>query len=364
MPLSETALEAIGRKVLHARLGPLAGASEEVALALLDLALAASAAGPPARPASTAKLVWTGPDVRQSACRSTTAVLLELLASAEKEVLIAGYEFDHGAVVFEPLHEAMARRGVKATIYLDIRPAPGPRSKLDAYLAVAAHRFVAGNWPFGEPLPRLCYFPAGCQHGSRRSLHAKCVVVDRKRVLIGSANFTQRGHMRNVEVGVHLDDAALAAALAHQFESMLDGGELANLPAVLLSRESPPRAAEDETDDETDDAEVAAAGSPADRTELEALARELLVSEAATPLFFRLLAGGAPVPLVGQDIAGDGGAVLGTAELCWEAPRVAVLLPEQAGSRKKLEAAGWTCFPVAMADDELLALCDRVREEE
>jgi phosphatidylserine/phosphatidylglycerophosphate/cardiolipin synthase-like enzyme len=34
------------------------------------------------------------------------------------------------------------------------------------------------------------------------SLHAKCAVVDGARSFISSANFTQRGQERNIEVGV------------------------------------------------------------------------------------------------------------------------------------------------------------------
>lgn len=49
------------------------------------------------------------------------------------------------------------------------------------------------------------------------SLHAKCVVVDERWVLVTSANFTDRGQTRNVEVGVLLDDAGFAGVLEAQF---------------------------------------------------------------------------------------------------------------------------------------------------
>jgi hypothetical protein len=355
-PLTETGLDAIGKGKLYWKIGPLADAGREVALALLDLALAAGDAPAPATAKAAASLVWSGPAVSQSPSRPTTAVLLELLSSAKERVLVAGYEFDHGAVIFGPLHKAMVARGVKVSIYLDVRAAPSPKSDMDAYLAVQTHRFLKRNWPFGAPVPKLYCFPAGCAHGSRASLHAKCVVIDGRYVLVGSANFTKRGHTRNLEVGVSFEDPAFAAALTNQFDRLVEGGDLAELPVASVSREAPPAAAEDDED-------IPEAGGILGVSAFDALATELLVSEVARPLFVRLLGSAAPVPTVGEDVEGDQGEVIGSPELSWGVPRVAVLLPEQEGSRKKLEAAGWTCFSTALGDDDYSALCDLIRGE-
>jgi hypothetical protein len=40
-----------------------------------------------------------------------------------------------------------------------------------------------------------------------------------------------------------------------------------------------------------------------------------------------------------------------------------VLLPEQEGSRKKLDAADWACFGIDLTPDQLAALCERVGRE-
>lgn len=336
-PLTLAALQSIGRGSLFARLGALAGASEDAALAMIDLALAAGDAGPAARAPAPAVLAWTVPDgtLLHGGIRATTPVVLEMLGAAQERVLIAGYQFDHGAVIFQPLYKAMVERGVKVTIYVEVPPVPSPRSNLDAYLAVQAHRFIKDNWPFGAPLPELYYWPVGCAHGSHSSLHAKCIVVDARYALIGSANFTRRGHRRNLEIGVRLDDPAFALSLVQQFERLVDKGQLLRLPAIA-GHDIPPMAAEDE--------EGAAAAAIAPEIHAAALAAELLVSDAARPLFDRLIASGLPMPLVGEDIEGEHGEVIGSPELAWDAPHVAVLLPEQEGNRKKLEAAGWTCF--------------------
>lgn len=345
-PLTETALRSNGKDRLFSRLGVLVHANEDVALALIDLALALGERAPAEAPRAPATLVWTTPDVHLSKARSTTAVLLELFSGARERVLVAGYEFDHGAALFDPLHEAMAARGVKVDVFLEIDPAPSPKSVMASYLALQAHRFIESNWPFGAPYPRLHYFPAGCEHGSRRSLHAKCVVVDGRHVLVGSANFTKRGHTRNIEVGVRLDDADLAGAIVYQFERLLEQGAFA--PLSFVPGAKPPLAAEDEHE---------VAPQPASANAHEALAAELGVAAEAKPLLLRLLAGGAPTPQVGDDIEGDDGDAIASPELSWPRHRVAVLLPEQEADRRKLEAQRWTCFSIERATAEL----DRLR---
>jgi phosphatidylserine/phosphatidylglycerophosphate/cardiolipin synthase-like enzyme len=55
------------------------------------------------------------------------------------------------------------------------------------------------------------------EEGVFASLHAKCIVVDGRWVFAMSANFTDRGQTRNVEMGVLLEDARLAAVLEAPF---------------------------------------------------------------------------------------------------------------------------------------------------
>ena len=55
------------------------------------------------------------------------------------------------------------------------------------------------------------------------SLHAKCIVVDERYTLIGSANFTARGQTRNVEAGALIDDPRFASRLLVQFNGLIGG---------------------------------------------------------------------------------------------------------------------------------------------
>jgi phosphatidylserine/phosphatidylglycerophosphate/cardiolipin synthase-like enzyme len=52
-------------------------------------------------------------------------------------------------------------------------------------------------------------------------MHAKCVVVDGKRAFVSSANFTDRGQERNIEVGALIDDPRFAMQLAQQWDGLV-----------------------------------------------------------------------------------------------------------------------------------------------
>jgi phosphatidylserine/phosphatidylglycerophosphate/cardiolipin synthase-like enzyme len=92
-----------------------------------------------------------------------------------------------------------------------------------AHLAQFFRTFLVENWPFGEPRPRLYYDKRALRPGPPWcSLHAKCVVVDGAKAFVSSANFTQRGQERNIEVGVLIEDANFASYLAGQWVGLID----------------------------------------------------------------------------------------------------------------------------------------------
>lgn len=169
-------------------------------------------------------LVWTGPEGRSGWAQPTGAMVRGLFERAERSVLVAGYSFDHGAEILEPLHAAMRDRGVAVSLFLYVDRAPRGTEDVAAWASAALATFLAKNWPFGPPHPELFYDPRTVMPGSVESLHAKCIVVDERVALLGSANFTDRGQTRNVEVGAVIDDEAFARALASQWRSAAAAG--------------------------------------------------------------------------------------------------------------------------------------------
>lgn len=58
------------------------------------------------------------------------------------------------------------------------------------------------------------------------ALHAKVLVVDGRRALIGSANLTNRALTANLEAGVLIEDPDVAAALEQYVRRLMDHGAL------------------------------------------------------------------------------------------------------------------------------------------
>lgn len=202
-PATEAALASHGLEHIAEHLGALARLDGASLQAVLRIAIAERRYHPVPR----VDLVWTGPEALVSTARDTLVVVRELFENAQKSVLIGGYAFDHGKDIFAPLHMVMAERGVETTMFVD-----------------SAEGFLEENWPFGEPLPEIYFDPRTAVAQAKCSLHAKCIVVDEAKALVTSANFTDRGQTRNIEMGVLVDDPGLATRLVHQRRGLIESG--------------------------------------------------------------------------------------------------------------------------------------------
>lgn len=219
-PVTEAALLAagFGNRASQAAVA-LAGANQAGVEAALRAAIAERMYRPPPR----LELVWTGPETPTSATRDTSVVVRRLFEGARESVIVAGYSFDHGEDIFRPLYDGMKLYGVRVSFYLDIEGTADTASQADAYARARIDEFFIENWPFGHPLPDVFYDPRTAVKGPPwASLHAKCVVVDQRITLIGSANFTERGQERNVEAGVLIEDEDFACRLVAQWRSLVD----------------------------------------------------------------------------------------------------------------------------------------------
>ncbi len=173
------------------------------------------------------ELVWSGPDAPGAESRDSARKLEELFGRATESVLLAGYNLRPGAH-FDALAEAARRRpaltvAVFAHVFPDGHATPsGCLAAHDDGLRAALRGVdparVRAHRPSAERLAEAC---AGRFH-----MHAKCVVVDRRFVLVTSANFSFTAQERNVEVGVALDDPRLARRIRDQFETLVKRGDM------------------------------------------------------------------------------------------------------------------------------------------
>lgn len=228
-PLTEAALMVERLGVLRPHLPFLSRYPERAALHGLLAAIVGLRRGERVRPRP--ELVWTGPEPQRGRARRTSVIVPELLQGAQREVFLAGYSFMGEGELLAPLHVAMRDRGVRVEIVIDgsgveVDHDVPPQEVLDR--AVTA--FWKWTWPWESPRPTLLYDPRTLTRVwkprwqrwmSEASMHAKCVVVDRRRVLIGSANFTARAQFHNIEVGVVMSDVDLAEALLHQWRAVV-----------------------------------------------------------------------------------------------------------------------------------------------
>ncbi|AVH68329.1 DISARM system phospholipase D-like protein DrmC [Nostoc sp. 'Peltigera membranacea cyanobiont' N6] len=182
-------------------------------------------------------LVWTGPEIAGSQSRDTSVVVRELFSTAKISVLISSFAIDKRQKARE-LFMVLAERmdfnpELNVRMFLNVNRPHNNEVPTSTLLREFANSFRQDIWP-GKRLPEVFHDPRSLTVGveSKACLHAKCVVVDKERVLVTSANFTEAAHERNIEAGVLLNDPVTAIALQMQFESLVTRNILCRIPGI------------------------------------------------------------------------------------------------------------------------------------
>lgn len=179
-----------------------------VALALRTGLLARrDAVGRRARP------VWTGPGAAGEQ-RLTAAVLHDLIAGARERVLLVSYAAYTLTGVAGDLAQAVERGCVVDVVFETEEDSAG------AYSGPQSQPFgsVAGL--------RRWRWPPTAREQPGAALHAKVLVVDGRRALVGSANLTHRALAANLEAGVLIEDSDVAADLETHVRALMRAGTL------------------------------------------------------------------------------------------------------------------------------------------
>lgn len=153
---------------------------------------------------SGVRILATGPEFLREGVRGIEPVIEDLIASARSEVHIVAYLLTGQAAHILDLTEKAAGRGVRAIFLINRLEAQDEfiRSKLNS-LCRSSPRITVYN--FSDP--------------EGRQLHAKVVIADRSKAVIGSANLSWGGLVTNYEIGVMLEGevAWRLAALVDSF---------------------------------------------------------------------------------------------------------------------------------------------------
>jgi phosphatidylserine/phosphatidylglycerophosphate/cardiolipin synthase-like enzyme len=154
-------------------------------------------------------IVVTGESWIGKGVPSVESVLRSLLRRAEDEIQWTMYSVSNEARPMLELLEAQIIRGTKVTLAVNqfSKQPAGVRNHLQRLLK-------------GSPHFRLYDFAPADEYAK---LHAKVLIVDRKVALVGSANVSRGGFLRNHEIGVLVRDKT-AAHLALVFDRLISNG--------------------------------------------------------------------------------------------------------------------------------------------
>lgn len=169
-------------------------------------------------------LVTSGPEAAGITNRDTSVVVRELFGHAQKSVLVVGYAIYQGQQVFESLARRMEELpDLSVQFFLNISRPDRDSTPSQILVSRFAQRFRDSQWPSGCRLPEVYYDPRSIADDERvrSSLHAKCIVIDATQVFVSSANFTEAGQQRNIEVGLKISSPWLADRLSTHFRTML-----------------------------------------------------------------------------------------------------------------------------------------------
>ena len=159
--------------------------------------------------------VWTGPGAAGDQ-RLTAAVLHELVANARERILLVSFAAYTLAELATDLQKAV-ERGCRVDVVFETEEDSagaysGPQSTPFGSVT-GAHRW---RWPADHRSPGA-------------ALHAKLLVVDGCRALVGSANLTHRALTANLEAGVLIEDRHLASELEAHVLALISSGTLVNV---------------------------------------------------------------------------------------------------------------------------------------
>jgi len=192
------------------------------------VALALAAARERERAARTQRVsvVWTGPETFAVPVRRTDQALLQLIESARERLIVvsfAVYKVPEVAVALI----ACAQRGCDVAVVVESEAESG--GKVTFEMAKALGSEIAEH-------ARLYTWPRQLRPdvggGKSASLHAKCAVTDRKRLLVSSANLTEYALTKNMELGLLVEGGEVPSRVQAHLEALIQQDTLRPLVNV------------------------------------------------------------------------------------------------------------------------------------
>jgi len=176
-----------------------------------------------------AEPVWTAP-AGLLGLGALTGDVFGMVGSAMTSVVCATYNLQPTSALWKALVALVRERpGVAVRLYLDSQAADGPFHRPEGQRGRRweqdRYRHGRSRLDTGEIARRLrgavvMRTRAPEDDGRAVTSHAKFLSVDHRFLLVGSANFSYSAEERNVELGLRLDDPALAASVEKQMRDL------------------------------------------------------------------------------------------------------------------------------------------------
>ncbi|WP_303740042.1 DISARM system phospholipase D-like protein DrmC [Desulfovibrio piger] len=158
------------------------------------------------------RFVWSGPAHVLPDARKTEQVLLDLIQTAQQQILLVSFAAYKIPPLLHALEQALAR-GVQIRFILENKNDSAGQLSHSADKAFETLKDAAFyHWPL-EKRPRN-------KSGNPAKMHAKCAISE-SAFLITSANLTQDAIDHNIELGILHRDREKAASLIRQFENLI-----------------------------------------------------------------------------------------------------------------------------------------------
>lgn len=169
-------------------------------------------------------VLWTGPSPAANTFRRTEQALLEIVASATRELWLisfAGYRLPN---VRDALLAA-ADRDVRIRMVIE-SPEESQGKVTFSTLEGLGHRLAEVADVYVWPLAKRPRDERG-RHGS---LHVKCALADDEHLFVSSANLTEFAMNLNMELGVLARGGALPASIGAHFRWLMEERILMPVP--------------------------------------------------------------------------------------------------------------------------------------
>ena len=169
-----------------------------------------------------AEIAWTGPATEAVPLRRVDQVIYDMVETAEFEILLVTYAAYNAKRALKALRDAMDRK-VHLNLVIELAQESGGKITFDGLQA------------FREAVPsaQIYYWPLDQRKlstsGSSGAMHAKCLVADRRRAIVSSANLTDHALKMNMELGLLLE-GPIAVRLSEHFEQLILRGILIPAP--------------------------------------------------------------------------------------------------------------------------------------